>query len=644
MSKTHDIFLLMLNLSQLTSTEQIIGLFIGAIKDAWPGLNLTYDSESTASGEVMQISTLRSRFGVLRIEKSFVDLAVEDQALVRNAVKMLAVVLENCEQAALLSREKTQLDEKIKQRSSELLEKDVKLETIDQELSTQIGKREQAEADRELFFNLSVDLLCIVGMDGYFRQMNPAWTEVLGWSKEELLANPWTDFVHHDDIEKIQNVRSTLAAGQTAFQFENRYRCQDGRYRTISWNACPLPDLELVFAVGRDVTEARRLAEQLLHSEKMQAVGQLAGGVAHDFNNQLAGILGYADLLREEILENPELTRYTDAIIRSVKRASDLTSQLLAFGRKGKFLSESVNCHRIIAEVVSLLERSVNKNILIKQILSANPPLTRGDPSQLQNAVLNIALNARDAMSDGGELIFATDTVYLDDRYCSESSFVLEPGNYLEMKVSDTGIGMEDRDRRQIFEPFFTTKAEGKGTGMGLSAVYGTVLNHQGAIQVHSELGQGTTVKLWLPLLLSAEDRDTDVTPALEPISGTATILVVDDDTVVCNLITEMLTRLGYTVHVCGDGAEAVAFYSDNWSDIDCVIIDMIMPVLGGKRTYLKMRDINPNLKALLSSGFSLDGVAQEILAAGANKFIQKPFRAYELSLAIAQTLGKVQI
>jgi PAS domain S-box-containing protein len=502
-----------------------------------------------------------------------------------------------------------------------------------------VTERKQAEEERSRLFNHSLDMLCIAGFDGYLKQVNPAWIRTLGWTEPELLTSPWVEFVHPEDLEATVAAGKQLAVGEPVLGFENRYRCRDGSYRWFSWNSFPLPEEGLIFAVIRDVTEFKKMEERLRQAEKMEAIGQLAGGVAHDFNNQLTGVMGYAEMLSNR-LEDESLRRYAELIVGSAKRAAELTRQLLAFARKGKFQSVPVDTHKVIGDVASLLRHTVDRRIVIMQTLKANPPLTLGDPTQIQNALLNLALNARDAMPKGGELILATDVVVLDEEYCRSNPYEMSPGRYLRICVTDNGVGMSEEVRRHLFEPFFTTKGPGKGTGMGLASVYGTVKNHRGAINVYSEPDHGTTVRIYLPLLESAGQAQTPAELG-EPIRGTARILVVDDEEVVLKLASETLSDLGYQVATCRNGAEAVAYYGEKWRSIDLVILDMVMPALGGRETFLAMRQINPAVRAILSSGYSLNGQAQAILDDGVLDFVQKPFQLHELSSKVAAALRR---
>jgi signal transduction histidine kinase len=381
--------------------------------------------------------------------------------------------------------------------------------------------------------------------------------------------------------------------------------------------------------------------ERLRQAEKLEAIGLLAGGIAHDFNNHLTSIMAFADLIRVTAKDNAEIRELAEGILAGSRRSADLTGQLLAFARKANLLAVPVDVHRVIADVTSLLKHTIDKRIIIRHDLAAAPSTILGDPTQLENALLNLALNARDAMPSGGELLFATSIAELDDAYCRTIPHEVTPGTYLRVSVSDTGCGMDEKTRNRIFEPFFTTKAPGKGTGMGLPAVYGTVRSLNGAIAVYSEPGHGSSFHLYFPVLpiageaphVSAEPSPTD--------KGHGHVLVVDDEKTVSAAVSKLLQSMGYTVTVRGNGKEALEFYTSNWKSVDLVLLDMIMPVMGGKDAFVAMQKINPGIVALLSSGYSLNGEAQSMLDAGVAGFMQKPFTIAELRAKIGPLLGR---
>jgi PAS domain S-box-containing protein len=473
-------------------------------------------------------------------------------------------------------------------------------------------------------------------------------TKLFGFSVEEFTSGKvsYAETIHTSDLERVKGEVQRYSKEKRLSEF----RHEPYRIITKSGDIKWLDDMTYIRrntddtithyqGIVMDITERKQLREQLHQSEKMDAIGQLAGGIAHDFNNQLSGIMGYADLLRLKAGDNLTLALYANNIITGVERASNLTSQLLAFARKGQVMIVPVDIHRTVFEVVNLLKHSIEKKIEIKQQLNANLCTTMGDPTQLQNAVLNLGLNARDAMPDGGELSFATDIVELDEKYCKSKPYEIIPGKYLQVCVSDTGCGMGKKTLKRIFEPFFTTKEQGKGIGMGLAAVYGTVKSHNGSISVNSKVGRGTTFTLYLPLV-SKEDSGQVKSDTTQPAKSGRHILLVDDEKVLRDVGLKMLGELGYKASICSNGKEAVELYKKSWKSIDLVILDMVMPVMDGKDSFLAMRKINPDISALLASGYSIDGEAQGILDVGVKGFIQKPFKSDQLSRKIAEVLN----
>lgn len=498
--------------------------------------------------------------------------------------------------------------------------------------------RRNERSFREVFNATREAIIVHDSRTGEIRDANEAFLAMAGLNREQATKMAPADFYGRNIL--WDEIRQTEADPLEVLECDLPSDGPEGRRIEVSFRRSIIGDQRCILAVARDITERRRLEVQLRQSEKMQAVGQLAGGIAHDFNNQLVGIVGYADILRTKLADRPELVPYTGNILRSAGRASDLTAHLLAFARKGKFLTTTVDLHDIITEVASLLERSIEKRVVVRLDLDAATPTTLGDPSQLQNCFLNLALNARDAMPSGGELRFQTSIVHLDADYCRRKPYVVAVGDYIEVEVSDTGFGMNRQVIERIFEPFFTTKEKDQGTGMGLAAVYGTIKNHGGSIDVVSEEGRGTTFTVHLPLL-----KEPGIPQSFEPEplpdggpSG-AHILLVDDEEVVCNATAEILRYLGYRVSVGRNGEEAVGLYERSGGDIDLVILDMNMPVMGGGRTFDALKEIDPTVRVLLSSGYSLDGGAQEIMERGALGFVQKPFLKNDLDRAVREVL-----
>ncbi len=382
---------------------------------------------------------------------------------------------------------------------------------------------------------------------------------------------------------------------------------------------------------ARDLAEKEKikLEEQLKQSEKMRVIGQLAGGVAHDFNNQLAVILGYSEILQMELAGDKGLSQYARNIYIASKRSADLTKQLLAFSRQGKYQSVPVNIHDIIWEVITLLGRSIDKRIRINQNFSAEKHMVMGDPSQLHNAVLNISINARDAMPNGGSILLGTRNIEMGDG----NPLGLLPGDYMEISIADTGIGMDDETKKRIFEPFFTTKKKGEGTGLGLAAVYGTVKNHGGGIEVASEPGKGASFMIYLPAV-DIKFQHGDVTGELKPVEPVLQkfrILVIDDEEVFCQMLKDVMRPAGYYVESVSNGHEALEHYRKSWGNIDLVLLDMLMPEVNGYDTFMEMRKINPKLRTVIMTGYSIDSDVRKLMDAGALHVMQKPFDPLEL-------------
>jgi len=393
----------------------------------------------------------------------------------------------------------------------------------------------------------------------------------------------------------------------------------------------------LIVAVYEDITEQKKMQERVNHSEKMDAIGHLAGGIAHDFNNQLTGVLGFADMLVQQ-LDDPDLRQYAENIFAAAQRSKDLTMKLLAFSRKGQFQSVPIDTHKVINETIEILLHTIDKRIHIKQEFNADETTITGDPSSIQNALLNICVNARDAMPEGGTLAITTQVVEIDEPFRLSKGLDVEDGHYIEISVKDTGSGIPEDVMPHVFEPFYTTKSEGRGTGMGLSAVYGTVNKHGGDITLQSKVGEGTCFEIYLPLSSSdIEESSEDKNVEKENVSESLRILVVDDEDFVRNFECELLSTFGHSVLCAGNGKEAVELYRDEWPNIDLVILDMIMPKMGGKDAFREMKTINPEIKVILASGYSIDHEAQSILDEGAVGFVQKPF-------TVAQLLSEINL
>ncbi|MBW1798006.1 MAG: response regulator, partial [Deltaproteobacteria bacterium] len=388
--------------------------------------------------------------------------------------------------------------------------------------------------------------------------------------------------------------------------------------------------------ISRDVTERRELEAQLKQVAKMEAIGTLAGGIAHDFNNLLMGIQGRASLMMLDSDSSHPHFEHLREIEDYVTSAAALTRQLLGFARGGKYELKTADLNELIKKSSRMFGRT-KKEIKINRKYQKDIWAVEVDQGQIEQVLLNLYVNAGQAMAGSGKLYIQTENIILDKD--DATPYQVKPGKYVKMSITDTGMGMDDATRRRIFEPFFTTKEMGRGTGLGLAAVYGIIKNHEGIITVYSEKGEGTTFTIYLPALemeVKEEKKGSEDVP-----KGTETILLVDDEDMMIDVGSQMMEKFGYQVLKARSGKEAIEIYEANKNMIDMVILDMIMPDMGGGDTYDKLSEMYPDIKVLLSSGYSIDGRASEILERGCKGFIQKPFNMSQLSRKIREVLDK---
>ncbi|MBN2036902.1 MAG: response regulator [Chitinispirillaceae bacterium] len=392
-------------------------------------------------------------------------------------------------------------------------------------------------------------------------------------------------------------------------------------------------------ALEKALNELRDTRDQLFQAQKMEAIGRLAGGIAHDFNNILGIISGYADLIQKNYgLREQKLGNYACSISASAKRGADLTSKLLAYSRKGKIRMEQIDFYQVIDDVIEICRHTINKNIAVKKEFTTTTAFVMGERNQLQNALTNLVINAQDAMPDGGELTFQTTREKVLEGSPVQKKHAVAPGTYIRLTLRDTGCGMDPATLGQAFDPFFTTKEKGKGTGLGLSSVYGTVKSHNGYIELESVPGKGTCVTIILPLTAAGTHRD-DVAADLI-FHGKGTILLADDEEGIRAMVTDMVQELGYAITTCSDGIEALDYYRAHSKEIDLVILDMIMPRMGGYDCFRELKKINPQVRVLAVSGYVINDEFRNMQDQGALGFVAKPFTIPMLSEALQKALS----
>ena len=471
---------------------------------------------------------------------------------------------------------------------------------------------------------------------------------ILGYSDSEIPndLDVWSEYVHPEDRQSVMETFQAHIDGKTPeFVAEHRMIHKDGSIRWILARGTAMRDAQgnpsRVAGTDADITarkqaeeEKKKLEEQIQQAQRLEAIGTLAGGIAHDFNNLLMAIQGNTSLLLYDMDScHPHFDGLKN-IEKSVRSGAKLTKQLLGYARKGKYRVKPVKLNQLVEETADAISRA-RKEITIQRELSEDLSAIEAEQGQIEQVLLNLYINAADSMPNGGKIIIKTLNVTHED--IRSKIYDPKPGKYIQLTITDTGIGMDKRTQERIFEPFFTTKEMGRGTGLGLASVYGIVKSHGGYIEIESEKGHGTTFIIFLPAC------NKDIPKAIESsdriIEGSGTILLVDDEEIVLEAGVKMLERLGYSVLKAGSGIEAVEVYKYNKEAIDLVILDMIMPEMGGGETYEKMKKIKPIVKVLLSSGYSLDGKAAEILKLGCQGFIQKPFNMQKLSGKVIEIL-----
>jgi PAS domain S-box-containing protein len=496
-----------------------------------------------------------------------------------------------------------------------------------------------SRADRDRIWNSTNDLMAVAGQDFYLKSVNPAWSRLLGYDEATLLGRPFPDFVAEADRTRVLAGLARLANGEGLVEFEHRLVHANGQISLIAWNAEKLGDTFHI--VGRNVTAQRQVEEALRQSQKMEVVGQLTGGIAHDFNNLLQGITGSLDLMQARLAQGrlSDLSRFITGAMASANRAAALTHRLLAFSRRQPLDPKPVAANPLIASMEDLLGRTLGEQIDLQLILAADLWPTLCDPNQLENAVLNLAINGRDAMPAGGKLTIQTSNCDLDEGSPFWSPD-MRPGAYICISVTDTGIGMNQETIEKAFEPFFTTKPIGQGTGLGLSMIYGFVRQSEGYTKISSQLGRGTSLRLFLPRHdgALAVEAPGEAGPAAVPAGAGGTVLVIEDEPVVHGLIVEVVADLGFSALEASDGPSGLEILRSP-REIDLLISDVGLPGLNGRQLADTARQLRPGLKVIFMTGYAeVAASAQGFLEPGM-ALITKPFAMAELAAKIREAI-----
>ncbi len=502
------------------------------------------------------------------------------------------------------------------------------------------SEAKRAEQIYRSLLHSSADAIATYDLEGRTVYISPAFTKIFGWTLEEMEGKRMP-FVPQSESESTMAIIRDLVENGTPCQgFEAKRYTKDGRLLDVSISASRYNDHEGnpigTLVILRDISEKKRLEAQLQYIERMEAIGTLAGGIAHDFNNLMMGMLGNISLILYDLgSESPHYEKLKN-IEKLIQSGSKLTSQLLGYARKGKYEVRPINLNQLVKESSETFGRT-RKEIVIYRELAEDLSSVMADAAQIQQVLMNLFINAADAMPGGGDLFLKTMNVTHED--IGDKPYKPKSGDYILLKVKDTGTGMDQKIMDRIFEPFFTTKELGRGSGLGLASVYGIIKGHGGYIDVESKKGQGVIFNIYL----LASEESVQKTPEISGriMEGNETILLVDDEALVIDVGVQLLEKLGYTVFEAQSGRDAIRIFTERNRTIDMLILDMVMPGMGGGEVYDQIKRIDPKVKVLLSSGYSIDGQATEILNRGCEGFIQKPFNMEDLSKKIREVLNR---
>src|SRR5213083_453669 len=485
------------------------------------------------------------------------------------------------------------------------------------------------------------DVIFALSPGGEVTSLNPAFEEMTGFPPAEWVGRPFEAFVHPDDVPLALDLFGRVLQGEPRPTIQFRILTKTGPYRVAEFSAsAQLRDGRLtgILGIGRDVTERLGLEQQLRQAQKMEAVGRLAGGIAHDFNNILTAITGHADLLLEDLGPHDPRRADVDEIRRSAERAAGLTRQLLAFSRQQVLQPKVVDLNALVLDMDKLLRRLIGEDVELATVLYPTLGRVTADPGQLEQVIVNLAVNARDAMPQGGKLTLETRNIDLDSSYTLEHSLV-KPGPYVQLTVSDSGIGMDEETQAHAFEPFFTTKPRGQGTGLGLAMVYGTVKQSGGFIWVYSEPGRGATFKIYLPRVDAPVESAAPPAPVERPPRGSETVLLAEDEPAVRAIARQALERQGYTVLAAPSGADALALAAQHGATIHLLLTDVVMPGMSGRDLADRLTAQRPGIRVLYISGYTDNAIVRHGMLEPGLAYLQKPFRPDALVRKVREVL-----
>jgi two-component system cell cycle sensor histidine kinase/response regulator CckA len=519
----------------------------------------------------------------------------------------------------------------------------VNFRDVSERRKAEAALRESEERYRTLVEGVR-DIIFALSPEGTIASLNPAFETITGWRREEWVGQPFERLVHPEDLPLALELLGRVVRGELRPASQFRVRTAKGDYRVGEFSATPqLHEGRLVgiLGIGRDVTERVQLEQQLRQAQKMEAVGRLAGGIAHDFNNILTAITGYADLLLEDLGATDPRRQDADEIHKAADRAAGLTRQLLAFSRQQVLQPTVLEVNKLVSDLEKMLRRLLGEDVELGTRLAPTTGRVKADPGQLEQVIMNLAVNARDAMPNGGKLTLETGNVDLDEAYAADH-YPARAGPFVLLAVSDTGIGMSEETQAHMFEPFFTTKEKGKGTGLGLATVYGIIKQSGGFIWVYSEVGHGTTFKLYLPRVEELAERASQ--PAQAPARaarGTETVLVVEDEAPVRSVARQVLERHGYTV-LEAPSAEAALDIATRYSGtIHLLLTDVVMPGLNGRELATRLANLRPDARVIFMSGYTDDAVTRHGVLEPGSAYVQKPFTPDAIARKVREVLDR---